>query len=95
MRSKKTKGARRAAVRLAAGVSLDGAKEKDAVLVLTSPDGKVQLNRSAAEILQLCDGSLDRDGVVAEVIQRSQGQIRAVEINEFLDVAQSRGWIKE
>ena len=59
-------------VRLAPGVRLDGDKEKDGVLVLVCPNGKVQLNRIAAAILRLCDGSRDREDVVAEVVRRSQ-----------------------
>jgi pyrroloquinoline quinone biosynthesis protein D len=83
------------AIRLSPGVRLDGAKEKDAVLVLMSPEGKVRLNRSAAAILRLCDGSRNREDVIAEVVRDSHGQIRTVEITEFLDAAQSRGWIRE
>jgi pyrroloquinoline quinone biosynthesis protein D len=81
-------------VRLAAGVRLDGGKE-DAVLVLTCPEGKVQLNRIAAAILRLCDGSRNRDGVVDEVVRSSARQTRAIEIIEFLNAARARGWIDE
>jgi pyrroloquinoline quinone biosynthesis protein D len=65
------------------------------MLVLVSPSGKVQLNRMAAAILRLCDGSRDRAGVVAEVVGTSHPHTRAVEILEFLDVARARGWIDE
>lgn len=95
MRSKQTNRPSRAVIRLASGVRLDGVKEKDATLVLMSPEGKVRLNRSAAAILRLCDGSRNREDVVAEVLRESHGQIRAVEITEFLDVARRRGWISE
>ncbi|HEY5756181.1 MAG TPA: pyrroloquinoline quinone biosynthesis peptide chaperone PqqD [Steroidobacter sp.] len=94
MTSKKRSGASRAGVRLAQGVHLDGGEEPD-VYVLVGPEGKVQLNRLAASILQLCDGSHDRAGLVAEVVRRSNEQARAVEIMEFLDVARTRGWIDE
>ena len=70
------------------------AKKKD-VHVLILPDGKVQLNRTAAAILELCDGLHDRDDLVAEVVRRSNEQARAVEIIEFLDAARARGWIDE
>jgi len=82
-------------IRLAAGVRLDGAEGKDGVLVLVAPDGKVQLNKIAAEILRLCDGSRNREDVVAEVVRRSNPRARAVEIVEFLEVARARGWIDE
>ena len=85
----------RAVVRLAPGVHLDGGKEKDGVLVLVCPNGNVQLNRMAETILLLCDGSRDREGVVAEVVRRSDPHTRAVEIIEFLDAARARGWIDE
>lgn len=81
-------------VRLAPGVHLDGGEGSD-VLVLVCPDDKVQLNRIAASILRLCDGSHDRAGLVAEVVRRSNEQARADEIIEFLDVARARGWIDE
>lgn len=83
------------AVRLAPGIRLDGGKEKNEVPVLVCPDGRVQLNRIAAAILRLCDGSRNRDAVVAEVVRRSRKKTRAVEIIEFLDVARARGWIDE
>jgi hypothetical protein len=84
-------------VRLAPGISLEGdkAKAKDGVMVLLSPNGPVQLNRTAAAILRLCDGSRDREGVVAEVVRRSNPHTRAAEIIEFLDAAHARGWIDE
>jgi pyrroloquinoline quinone biosynthesis protein D len=85
----------RAGVRLAPGFRLDGGKEKDGVLVLVCPNGNVQLNRMAAAILRLCDGSRKREDVVAEVVRRSQPHTRAKEIIEFLDVARARGWIDE
>lgn len=84
----------RGAVRLAPGFRLDGDKQKDEV-VLVSPTGKVQLNRMAATILRLCDGSRDRAAVVAEVVRASNPRTRAVEITEFLDAARARGWIDE
>ena len=85
----------RAGVRLAPGVRLDGGQEKDGVLVLICPNGEVQLNRMAATVLRLCDGSRNREAVVAEVVRRSQPHTRAKEIIEFLDVARARGWIDE
>jgi pyrroloquinoline quinone biosynthesis protein D len=87
--------ARGRGVRLAPGIRLDGGKGKDGVVVLDSPTGKVQLNRMAATILRLCDGSRDRADLVAEVVRTSHPRTREVEIMEFLDVARARGWIDE
>ena len=88
-------GGQRPAVRLAPGVRLDGGRENDGVLVLVCPNGKVQLNRMAAAILRLCDGSRDRADLVAEVVRTSHPHTRVAEIAEFLDVARARGWIDE
>ena len=65
------------------------------MLVLVCPNGNVQLNNMAAAILRLCDGSRDREGLVAEVVRRANPHTRAVEIIEFLDAAHARGWIDE
>jgi hypothetical protein len=85
----------RGLIRLAAGVRLDGGTGKKGVVVLVCPNGNVQLNRMAETILRLCDGSLAREEVVAEVVRRSHPHTRAVEIIEFLDAAIARGWIDE
>ena len=87
--------ARGRGVRLAPGIRLDGSKEKDGVLVLICPNGPVQLNRMAAAILRLCDGSRVRADLVAEVVRSSHPRTRAAEIIEFLDGARARGWIDE
>ena len=63
------------------------------LLVLT--EGNVHLNQHALAILALCDGSRSRDRVVVDAILRSMGGMRAVDVVEFLDAAQSRGWIIE
>jgi pyrroloquinoline quinone biosynthesis protein D len=95
MKSRKARSASRQGIRLAQGVHLDGSKETKEVFVLVCPDGKVQLNRIAATVLRLCDGSHNRAELVAEVVRRSNEQARAAEIIEFLDAARSRGWIDE
>jgi coenzyme PQQ biosynthesis protein PqqD len=82
-------------VRLGRGIRLEGNNAKDGVIVLMSPNGPVQLNQIAAVILQLCDGSRDREDVVAEVVRVSHPRTRAAEIVEFLDAARARGWIDE
>jgi pyrroloquinoline quinone biosynthesis protein D len=90
--SGKRKDSPRAVVRLAPGIRLEGGQDKDALIVLVCPEGKVQLNRMAATILRLCDGSRDRNDIVAQVLRGSQ-QTRATEIVEFMDAAVARGWI--
>lgn len=82
-------------VHLAPGVRLDNGKEQHAAPVLLCPDGKVHLNKEAVVILRLCDGSRNRDTIVAEALRRSRANTLASDIGEFLDVALARGWIVE
>lgn len=82
-------------IRLAPNVRLDKGRQQHASLVLLSPGGEVHLNKGAVAILRLCDGSRDRDAIVAEVMRRSRENMRASDISEFLDVALARGWIVE
>jgi coenzyme PQQ biosynthesis protein PqqD len=85
----------RGVIQLAPGVRLTPKNEKSDVFVLISADGKVHLNNGALAILRLCDGSRDRDGIVAELMRRSRRRALAAEILEFLDAARARGWIIE
>jgi pyrroloquinoline quinone biosynthesis protein D len=89
-------GATPARVQLAPGVRLDGGANAPGVApVLVAPNGVVQLNDGAAAILRLCDGSRDRDDIVAAIVEASQTPTIAADVLEFLDVAQARGWIIE
>ena len=78
---------------LAPGVRLDGHESRDATHVLVCPEGNVQLNRMAAAILRLCDGSRDRAQIVTELLGDTSNQARAADIEEFLDAAATRRWI--
>jgi pyrroloquinoline quinone biosynthesis protein D len=79
------------AIQLAPDVRLrDGANRTS---VLISPHGEVQLNERAAAILRLCDGSRDRDTIVAELVRSSATPTRPEDVDEFLDAATARGWI--
>jgi hypothetical protein len=83
----------RGLIRLAPGIRLDGRGESGATLVC--PEGDVQLNRIAAAILQLCDGSRDRAQIITEILRDTRNQARSAEIDEFLDAAAVRRWIDE
>ena len=63
--------------------------------VLVQPGGTVQLNDSAAAILELCDGTRTPDEVIAEFLARGSHQELAEDVREFLDAALHRGWIVE
>jgi hypothetical protein len=82
----------RRALKLAPGIRLSADQERsDTHLVVGA--GKVHLNQHAVEILELCDGSRNRDRVVVDAILRSGGSMRAADVVEFLDAALARGWI--
>lgn len=85
----------RGGIKLAPGVRLSKIKEQPDAAVLVFSGGKVQLNRSAVAILELCNGSRDREKLVAELQQRSAGSARTTDVAEFLDAAKARGWIIE
>jgi pyrroloquinoline quinone biosynthesis protein D len=84
----------RTTVRLATGVQVGDDGEHDGACVLICADGKVQLNSGAVAILRLCDGSRNRDAIVAELMRGSHRHALALEIVEFLDAAFARGWIE-
>ena len=61
--------------------------------VLLYPEGMIQLNESAAVILELCDGSRTADQVVGELAQRFDAPGLEDDISEFLETARSHGWV--
>ncbi len=82
-------------IRLAPGIALRWDSESSEGSLWVPATGTVQLNRHALAILELCDGSRSRDRLVVDAILRSPGGARAADVVEFLDAAQSRGWIVE
>ncbi len=85
----------RGGLKLAPGVRLSKDNEQLEANVLVFSGGKVQLNRTAVAILELCNGSRNRDKLVADLLQRSTGKARVSDVAEFLDAAKARGWIVE
>jgi len=61
--------------------------------VLVQPGGTVQLNDSAAAILELCDGTRTVDEVVGEFLAQPGRQELADDVREFINAALQRGWI--
>jgi Coenzyme PQQ synthesis protein D (PqqD) len=86
-------GSGRRVIKLAPGIHLSGDSEPSEAMLLVLTAGKVHLNRHALAILELCDGSRSREQVVVDVMLRSAGSMRAADVVEFLEAAQSRGWI--
>jgi pyrroloquinoline quinone biosynthesis protein D len=62
--------------------------------VLLYPEGMVQLNPSAAEILQRCDGNRDIGTIVAELEAAFNAQSIAPDVTSLLEEGQRRGWIE-
>jgi pyrroloquinoline quinone biosynthesis protein D len=81
-------------VRLAPGrhVQMESPRE---LCVLVHPAGVVQLNASAAEILELCDGTRTREEIIAHLLPRHTDPALACDVREFLEAARRRGWIIE
>ena len=61
--------------------------------VLLYPEGMVQLNPSAAEILKRCDGSRTVEAVVLELETAFSVQGIGSEVTALLEEGQRRGWI--
>ncbi len=81
-------------VRLAPGIYLRGGEASGARAVLVCPDGDVQLNSMAAAILELCDGSRDREQIVAEILHKTDNRASSPDIIEIQDAAGVRGWVQ-
>jgi pyrroloquinoline quinone biosynthesis protein D len=82
-------------VQLAPDVRLETRQPGQDGPVLVCPAGRVRLNGGAVAILQLCDGSRNREDIVAEMLRRSQSQVLVADITAFLDEARSQGWTIE
>lgn len=61
--------------------------------VLLLPERVVMLNRSAAEILELCDGTRTVAEVTRVLEERYPGTPLADDVAGFLRDARARGWI--
>lgn len=62
--------------------------------VLLYPEGMITLNSSSAEILKRCDGTLTAEDIIASLENQFPGVDLASDVREFLDVAQSNGWVR-
>lgn len=61
--------------------------------VLLYPEGMVQLNPSAAEILRRCDGQRSIDGIVEELQALFQVEGIGPQVEALLQEGVRRGWI--
>jgi pyrroloquinoline quinone biosynthesis protein D len=55
----------------------------------------VQLNESAAELLELCDGTRTCEEVIAHFAAKAATDELTCDVRDFLDAARQRGWIVE
>ncbi|HEY9095053.1 MAG TPA: pyrroloquinoline quinone biosynthesis peptide chaperone PqqD [Hydrogenophaga sp.] len=62
--------------------------------VLLYPEGMVQLNDSAAEILKRCDGATSLDGIVEELEEIFSVQALKPQVVSLLEEGQRRGWLE-
>ncbi|MDQ2823063.1 MAG: pyrroloquinoline quinone biosynthesis peptide chaperone PqqD [Pseudomonadota bacterium] len=61
--------------------------------VLLYPEGMVQLNQSAAEILKRCDGQRDVPAIIAALEQDFNTTGLQADVDHFLNAANERGWL--
>lgn len=62
--------------------------------VILYPEGMVELNVPAAEILKLCDGSRNLDAIVAELEQKFEASGIRNDVAGLLHSALENGWIR-
>jgi pyrroloquinoline quinone biosynthesis protein D len=76
--------------RLATGARLryDDVREEHLVL---RPEGAVRLNRTAAEVLELCDGERSLDDIVGALAARYDGTDLRDDVRGMVDAMTQRG----
>lgn len=77
---------------LSAGVRLQFEKAQNG-WVLLYPEGMVQLNQSAAEILRLCNGNRSQAEIVQELEALFDTSGIEAEVFNLLDEARRRAWV--
>lgn len=68
-------------------------EEKQNCYVLLYPEGMVQLNQSAGEILNLCDGASDISDINKILCEKFELEDLTADITSFLNEAKNRDWI--
>ncbi|SFA74186.1 pyrroloquinoline quinone biosynthesis protein D [Collimonas sp. OK607] len=68
-------------------------EEAQSDYVLLYPEGMVKLNRSAAEILKLCDGERDVQTITHDLERAFSVAGLKEDVNDFLRIANERNWI--
>ena len=68
-------------------------EDKQNCYVLLYPEGMVQLNQSAGEILNLCDGSSNIENINKTLCEKFEVEDLTQDIQSFLEEAKNRNWI--
>jgi pyrroloquinoline quinone biosynthesis protein D len=76
--------------RLATGARLRYDEVREEHLVLR-PEGAVRLNRTAAEVLELCDGERSLDDIVGALAARYNGTDLRDDVRGMVDAMTQRG----
>jgi pyrroloquinoline quinone biosynthesis protein D len=78
--------------RLATGARLryDEVREEHVLLV---PEGAVRLNRTAAEVLELCDGERSIDDIVGALSERYEDTDLGDDVRGLVDAMAQRGLV--
>ncbi len=61
--------------------------------MLLSPEGAMQLNDSAAEIMRRCDGRHTVEAIVNELEELFETQGIALQVQNLIDEGTRRGWL--
>ncbi len=69
-------------------------EESQRKYVILYPEGMVELNLPAAEILKLCDGTRTLDVIVVELEQTFETSGLRDDILEMIESALENGWIR-
>ena len=69
-------------------------EEKQDCFVLLYPEGMVQLNQSAGEIMNLCDGKNNCSDIVQQLEEKFQTTGLEAQVIDFLKEAIERSWIE-
>jgi pyrroloquinoline quinone biosynthesis protein D len=73
-----------------ARLQYDDVREEHVLLV---PEGAVRLNETAAQVLELCDGSRSLEDIAAALSQRYSGADVADDVRELLRGMSERGLV--
>ena len=68
-------------------------EEKQNCYVLLYPEGMVQLNQSAGEILNLCDGNSNIEKINKTLCEKFEVEDLTKDVTVFLIEAKNRNWI--